>query len=382
MEYLLAIASAALVFFNVVCWRNLRHLPRLPTTQWTEEEAPLVSVLIPARNEAARIEPCIHSLCQQEYPAYEVLVLDDESTDETLAVLERLQKQYPQRLRVLRGAPLPAGWVGKPWACWQLAQHARGAWFLFADADTVFHPYALASLMTARQRYGWRFVSVLPFEEMRSGVERLIIPLLYTVYFGYVPEEWRRWFRHFHAASGQAFLIDAQLYRSIGGHAAVRAELVEDLALGRLIAHTLGAAPVADGIHLVRCRMYETSADAIAGFSKNTYPAMGYRPWVLVAFLAHLVLLFIAPPVIAIAGIMTGQWLWTLLGGLSYGLMTMLRWQVSRSFQLPRSQIWLHPVAALVAALIALNSFWWSLTGRLRWKGRLYRAPSATAQPG
>jgi chlorobactene glucosyltransferase len=373
MEIALLLALCLLLFFNGNCFQNLRRLPRLLPIPWAEPTAPFVSVLIPARNEAHRIEPCLHSLCRQEYPAYEVVVLDDESTDGTWEVLTRLQAQYPERLRIVRGAPLPPGWVGKPWACFQLSQHARGQWFLFADADTVFHPLALASVMQLQRRCGWRFFSLVPEEEMKSLVERLLIPLLYIAYFGYVPDRWRRYLPSFHAASGQAFLIEAKLYRELGGHAAVKAELVEDLALGRRVARHCGNAPVVDGTALVRCRMYTSSAEAFAGFSKNTYPAMGYQWWVLAAFIAHLLWLFVLPPVAALAGLLAGKWLWVTLGSAGYALATLLRWQVSRRFRLPWAQQWLQPLAALTACLIALNSFRWSITGRLRWKERLYR---------
>lgn len=373
----LGLVDSALLLSNLTCWLNLRRLPRLRQQRWEgSDHAPFISVLVPARNEARRIEECLHSLCRQDYPNYEVLVLDDESTDATPAILERMRTHYPERLRILRGAPLPSGWIGKSWACWQLAQAARGEWFLFVDADTSFHPHALSSIMRARDSYGWHFVSILPREAVATFIERLVIPQLLLLYFAYIPESWRRLLPSFHAASGQALLISAQLYWAIGGHAAVRTELVEDLALGRLIGRRLGAAPVADGTQVVACRMYESSAEAFAGFSKNTYPATGYRPWLLGAFLAHLFLFFVFPPSVALLGLMVGDLLWCAWGLLGYGLAAAVRWQVSRTFRLPRAQVWLQPIAVLVITAIALNSYRWSITGRLQWKGRLYRQPS------
>ncbi|MEN3026365.1 MAG: glycosyltransferase [Chlorobiota bacterium] len=380
MELFLGAVVALLSSFNLVCWSNLRRVPRLSPKRWTQPEAPYVSVLVPARNEAERIEPCIHSLCQQEYPAYEILVLDDESTDTTPEVLERLRRQYPERLRVLRGAPLPEGWVGKPWACYQLAQHARGEWLLFVDADTRFHPLALASTLQECQHRQWRFVSLLPREELRSLVEQLLIPLLYIFYFAYLPERWRRYFPRFHAASGQAFLIHSSLYWELGGHAAVRGEIVEDLALGRLIAQRLGSAPVADATEIISCRMYETSREAFLGFSKNTYPAMGYRWWTLAGFVGHLLVLSILPVLATLLGIAWNYAAWSLLGGTSYLLSVLLRWQVSHRFRLPYSQVWLQPLATIVASAIALNSYRWSITGRLQWRGRSYRPSVSVAE--
>jgi len=208
---------------------------------------------------------------------------------------------------------------------------------------------------------------------MHSFAERLIIPQLYIIYFAYIPDSWRRFLPSFHAASGQALLMEARLYWEIGGHEAVRAKLAEDIALGQRVARAIGEAPIADGNGLVHCRMYESSAEAIAGFSKNMYPAMGYRPWILWGFLLHLLVFFVLPPVAAVVGVLYGNALWSLLGLLSYGMSVLLRWQVSQTFKLPKAQIWFQPLAALLLCAIALNSYRWSITGRLQWKGRLYR---------
>lgn len=376
MVLLLTLSLFVLATFNLVCWYNLRTLRRIAPGEWTEEAAPFVSVIVPARNEEARIEACIRSLCQQRYPAYEVIVVDDQSEDRTPDILRQLQQEYPDRLSLVCGAPLPEGWVGKSWACFQGAQHARGEWLLFADADTQFAPTALASIMQLCQQQSMRFLSVLPAEEMVTCAERLIIPTLYVFYFGYVPEPLRRRLPNFHAASGQCFLIEGGFYHELGTHAAVAGELVEDIALGRLVAQRLGSAPVADGSAVVSCRMYENSAEAFRGFSKNTYPAMNYRWWVLLGFILHLLLLFVLPPLTALGGLIVGNAVWALLGGAGYGLGVLLRGQPTRAFRLPNSQMWLFPLAAVLLITIALNSARWSASGRLQWKGRLYRPPT------
>jgi hypothetical protein len=223
---------------------------------------------------------------------------------------------------------------------------------------------------------GLGFLSVLPAEEMLTRAERLIIPTLYVFYFGYVPEPLRRKLPSFHAASGQCFLIERRLYDELGGHAAVAGELVEDIVFGRLVARHLGHAPVADGSTVISCRMYESSADAFRGFSKNTYPAMNYRWWVLLGFIAHLLLLFVVPPCAALGGLAAGIPEWVLLGAAGYGLGVLLRAQPTWAFRLPRGQIWLFPLAALLLIGIALNSASWSVRGKLQWKGRFYRPPA------
>jgi chlorobactene glucosyltransferase len=107
---------------------------------------PFVSILVPARNEEKRISKCIHSLVRQDYPDYEVIVLDDKSSVATAAILGQIKVGEPT-LEILSGAPLPQGFTGKNWACAQLAQHARGDLWLFTDADTVFQPHALRKIV-------------------------------------------------------------------------------------------------------------------------------------------------------------------------------------------------------------------------------------------
>jgi cellulose synthase/poly-beta-1,6-N-acetylglucosamine synthase-like glycosyltransferase len=122
---------------------------------------PTISVLVPARNEALNIETCLTSLLAQNYDNYEVIALDDESQDDTGAILKRLSQTNP-RLKILSGTPLPAGWVGKPWACQQLAEAARGELLLFTDADTRHHPKMLLAAAGAQQASGADFISGMP----------------------------------------------------------------------------------------------------------------------------------------------------------------------------------------------------------------------------
>ena len=204
---------------------GMRRLGNSPQPQ----EKPFLSVLVPARNEAANIETCVRSLLNQDYPEYELLVLDDASTDGTAEVLSRLQAESP-RLRVLHGAALPDGWLGKNWACHQLAQSAAGQYLLFLDADTRAGPRFLSELAALVVDKRLDYFSGVPRQEAHRFAQRLIVPMLAWIAYTLTPIPLiRRLPLSFLAtAIGQCMLFRRAAYERIGGHAAVRAVIAEE----------------------------------------------------------------------------------------------------------------------------------------------------------
>ena len=180
---LFAFAWTGTALLNFLLFRKPRAL--LPDTDGPDD-LPLVSVLVPARNEEAGIEACVQSLLALNYPRTEVIVLDDRSDDATYEILCRLRDRDP-RLRVLIGAELPADWYGKPWACWQMAQAAKGELLLLTDADCVFDPDALLLALGARRETRADVVSLVPDLHAEGFWERLIIPLQYYVIYAFLP---------------------------------------------------------------------------------------------------------------------------------------------------------------------------------------------------
>ncbi len=239
------------------------------------EPPPFVSILVPARNEAHAIECCVRSLLAQQYPTFEVLVLDDHSTDETWRVLERLARDSDLggRLCLLRGESLPPGWSGKNWACHQLAayisRHSR--YLLFTDADTEHAPHALALAMGEVERTGVALLSLLPEQRVESWAEQLVVPLLPLQILGYLPLLAMEWLPLplFAAANGQFMLFERDMYHHIGGHAACAATLSEDVLLARLVKGGRGKIRLVNGAGLVWCRMYQGLEEVIAGFRRS-----------------------------------------------------------------------------------------------------------------
>jgi chlorobactene glucosyltransferase len=352
-------------------WRALRRLGRTPfprPSRW-----PRVSVLVPARNEEDNIGPCVRSLLAQAYPDFEVLVLDDESSDGTAEVLASLPDGQG-RLRVMQGESLPDGWLGKHWACHQLAQAADGELLLFTDADTRHHPQALRDAVSALLAEEADLLSALAHQEVGSWAERLLVPLIPWALFSFLPltlaHRWR--WPVLSAAIGQYMLFRREAYGQIGGHAAVRRHAADDLALGRRVKACGLRLRLVDGGQRVSCRMYHDASEVYEGLSKNLLAAFGYLVpaylfvwlWLGFVFWQPLVILGLAgvgadvpfPSVLlAATAILAAVVLW----GLSYWRFGFQRWLVA-----------LYPVSILAAVWVALRSLLLTVRGQATWKGR------------
>lgn len=348
---------------------------------------PLVSILVPARNESRRIVACLRSLLAQGYPRFELLMLDDNSTDGTAALARGLAG--PEALQLLSGAPLPEGWTGKAWACHQLAAAARGEYLLFTDADTVHAPGALSAVISHALATDSALLSAWPRQITGTWSERAVIPLVYVLLLGALPHSLlirlqnyprharrcpSRWLETLGAANGQFMLFTRAAYDAIGGHAAVRDHLVEDVALGRLVAARTGWGMKlvnCDGSRLVDCRMYESFPEVWEGFTKNLRAAFSDSAaafWIFgVVQAAGLVLPFFLA---CLPGV-NGRWEWIPLAQIAW--LYAIRLALALRFRTSLWSVWMHPLGHGLSLLIALNS--WRLSARkgVAWKGRTYR---------
>lgn len=235
--------------------------------------APTVSAIVPARNEEATIGAAVESLAAQP-EIREIIVIDDQSTDGTGAVLGQLSSRYP-RLRVLKTGELPAGWVGKNFAVSLGAAQASGDWLIFTDADGVHPPGSAAKALADAEARGAGLVSYSPEQEMGTWWEKSLIPFVYTRLarkFSYAevndPDSPAA------AANGQYLLIRREDYERIGGHAAVAGEVLEDVALARLAKRAGVRLYFSPGHGIIRVRMYRTFGAMWQGWTKNLYPLM------------------------------------------------------------------------------------------------------------
>lgn len=362
---------AVLLLIAVSNWFALRRLESYSHSgAW-----PRVSILLPARNEAENIAACARSLLAQDYPDFEVLALDDDSTDGTDDLLRELAA-HDSRLRVLRGFLLPEGWLGKHWACQQLAQAAQGDLWLFTDADTVHHPHALREAVAALQTENADLITALPHQEMRSWGERLIVSILPWSIFCFYPlavAERLRW-PPLVMAVGQFMLFRREAYQRIGGHEAVRAHVADDIALAQRLAAHGGRWRLLDAGERVTCRMYRNFEQAYQGFSKNLFAAFGYNTAAFTAIWFWLGLVFLAPP------LLLALWPLRMVAspalpltaiGMALGLWGLSVWRL----RLPIHLLVAYPLSVALAVLIAARSLILTLTGKATWKGRLLIAP-------
>jgi hypothetical protein len=229
-----------------------------------------VSVVVPARDEERGVGAAVRSLRALDYAPVEVIVVDDQSRDAT-ASAARAAAGGDGRVRVLEGAPLPPGWVGKPWACWQGAREARGDWLLFTDADVIHAPDSLGRALALARRLGRGGVTMFPTIETGGATERVVIPAAAAAIGLFVaPGPLARSPRSGVAiAAGGYLLIERSLYDRVGGHAAIRGHVLDDVTLAARVKAAGGLLVPAPAGRLARLRMYHGAREVWQGWSKN-----------------------------------------------------------------------------------------------------------------
>jgi len=361
------LAYAAVVFLlNLWYFRRRRPYP-LP------QGAERISVLVPARNEEANLPRCLDSLLAQSYPELEILVMDDDSTDGTWALLQRYAAEYPERVRVFHNDHLPAGWVGKCWTCSRLAELAAGRWLAFVDADTFHHSDCILHAMQEARRRGSSLVSYVPDMLLGTLAEKIGVPVITFAFYLLFPIGVVRWLKSRYAAMavGTFILVRREAYDRFGGHAGLRHDIVEDVAMARAVKAQGEPVDLLDGTGLLYTRFYHNAREVWNGFSKAAFGAFGFSflPYVLTLVFAYA--LFLNPflmlamhPALSFYNPFFNQVLAIL------GLRLLLALRVRQ----PLVTAILHPVMIVFALLFCLNSLWriaWGMP--IEWKQRQYK---------
>ncbi len=378
MVWLTVLQFLFIVFIVAYLTVNMVHLVKLETVEGPLKEAPFVSVLVPARNEERGIEACLTSLLKQDYPNYEVVVVDDSSTDGTWSIIQKLAEQYPH-LVPLQAPPLADGWYGKPHALHHAKQHACGGILIFTDADPVFEPCAITSAVYALETRKLDLLTLMPAAVFGSFWERAVQPVV----FGFIAAKTR--FKkvnspeHKEAMGFGAFImIRRAMYEKIGGHAALRQAILEDIGLARLAKKEGAACLVADAKQLFSIRMYHSLAEIWTGWRKNIFLALRRSIW-RTLFNVFCIAGFLVTPYL-VAGYHLAAGSGWILSGLSFAGLALV-WITGAGLcdQLnlnPATQF-LFPVGGLVTAAIIINSMLFILrTGTSEWRGRSYTHPT------
>jgi chlorobactene glucosyltransferase len=283
------------VYFCVLGLINMIDM-KLHAVPPTVKDGPLVSVLIPARNEEQNIERCLNSLRNQDYLNYEILVIDDNSTDNTLNILQGIARE-DRRVRVFSGKPLPEDWFGKPYAMQQLSGEARGEIFVFTDADTVHSPTCISWTISNMQNSRADFISGYTKQKLLTFGEAITVPLIYFLTTIVVPLFLNRYTRRsfFSAAIGQFIAVTRESFEKVGGYTTIRNKPVEDMYLARLFKRRGYQTIFLDLKKQIQCRMYTGYHAALEGIGKNIFVFLGKNS-VLLFIVAILVVAFIFLP--------------------------------------------------------------------------------------
>ncbi len=376
-----AIIAICLIIFMVNLILNLRALHKLGNEKRKlPEPLPLISILVPARDEESNIANCLESLRRQDYPDFEILVLDDNSSDNTAAVVKQITAIDP-RVKLIDGKPLPPGWAGKPFACHQLASAARGSWLLFTDADTIHAPTMLRSALGYAHDHRLSLLSGFPFQHTVSLSQRIVIPMMYFIILSWFPLWWLQGSAKPKPglAIGQFLFVSAQDYHDIGGHEAVKSRILEDVWLGFKMARHGKRQATVDLSPVVACRMYEGVGDLWEGFTKWTYSVSSLSPWMLGFMMLGGFGFFIAPFLWAAWHFlpMPTAYDWFIVIVLQLVIIMLMRALVDHRFHYPRVYSLSHPVGISFVLLSGLYGSLRRFTGAgVRWKQRLYSPES------
>jgi chlorobactene glucosyltransferase len=340
--------------FNFISDPKLRRVAR----HYTD----FVSILIPVRNESGDIIALLDSIYDQDYENYEVIILDDDSNDDTYKLCKAFCDTH-QNFRIIKGEQLPAGWTGKNFACHQLALAAKGDFFLFLDADEQVHNGLINTAVYRMYQYKLGLLSVFANPYMLTNGERAVVPLLHYLLLGLLPLRLVYLIKnHFvAAASGQFMLFDAELYLRHQWHRQAKDKIVEDAEIMRMVKAEgfRGEALLANG--MLSSRMYKSYVGAINGFSKNVLSVFSYN---IIWFLIYIILTISGPMMILTtlniplilfmtSIIVLGRLMSSLLAG-----------------QNPIYNLVLHPFQMLSLTAIAFIAIQKHLTHSVIWKGR------------
>ncbi|MBN8704448.1 MAG: glycosyltransferase family 2 protein [Bacteroidetes bacterium] len=344
----------------LVAWVNNSGSTRLQLVSASTSRK--ISILIPARNEEKSLPKTLEALLQLPDPIHEILILDDFSTDATAAIVSVVSRHEP-KVKLITGNPLPAGWLGKNWACHQLGQQATGDFFLFIDADVILKPHSIDSAAEHFSKYRLALLSIFPDQIMITAGEKAVVPVMHHILLSLLPLPLVRKseFPSLSAANGQFMLFDRETYQNHRFHELEKGSVAEDIRIVRRMKTLKLKVDCLLGNDLVLCRMYSNFSESLKGFSKNILQMLGASQIgsLILLFLLHWGwIVFLLSP-----------WWWLILIDIS--LVALNRYLVSNaSNQNPFLNILLWPAQSLVMTYLVFKGIYNRWTKQLEWKGR------------
>ncbi len=339
------------------------------------KERPLISILIPARNEEDNIKRCINSLLKQDYNNLEILVLDDGSIDRTAEIVNKLIKKDP-RIRLYYGKPLARGWLGKSYACQQLAGYAKGQYLLFVDADTLHFPTSISSAIACLLKYKVDALSVFAKQIMVTFPERMVIPFGNFLIMGFMPLALIRRSRKalFCTAIGQFMLFKKDIYKAIGGHESVKGEILEDVIISKQVKRCGYKFMIFDGRSNLYCRMYHNFSEVVSGYSKVLFSSFDYSVMMMSTAIVVIAAIYLMPFVmLPLSIIFDWQQAYINMIFLQMIFILVTRIILSVRYRMKAVDILLYPLSVIYLLSMAVNSvLQYKFNIGVCWKGRTY----------
>jgi len=368
-----------IIFCCLKAMHYIRSWESLPIAESLNSANPLISVLVPARNEEKSIGECLNSLFKQNYPNLEIIVIDDQSSDHTFEIVQEFTKK-DTRIKLIQSKPLPGGWMGKCWALYQGAQIAKGEWFLFSDADVVHNPLTVNSAYQYAAKNGVDFLTLKYRLLVKSFWEKVIPPSINFVkaWFYPSPRKVNNANTSVIEAKGDFILVKKSIYEKLEGHQAVKKEFIESVALMRNFKKVGYRVALLDGSHMLKVRKFHNLNEIVTSYSKLFYKFFQLKRNRYFFLLIALIIVAVLSPV----GVMISLFLskfWQIKLGLMFwpGLEIIILFSMAMIFYKKDN---FNPRYALTLALGALifigigikALFELTIKKEPSWRGRIY----------
>lgn len=366
---LLALIWASRIWDSV---RGVRTLADISLPEWDRKPGPgnRLAIIVPARNEQESIEQALKRLLALDYDKYQVIAVDDRSTDRTGEIMDRVAAASGARLRVVHIEALPAGWMGKAHAMWTAAQEADCDWILFTDADVMFRPDCLRRAVAYAEEAKADHVVLLPKVLMERPGEKMMIGFFQLLFvFGHRPWKVADPKTKDHIGVGAFNLVRRTTYDAIGTYKALKFEVVDDMKLGKVIKNAGFRQRVVFGDDMIEIRWAHGARGVVRNLTKNSFAVMSFQLWRVTLASIGLVILNLLPfyGTVAAPG-------WTRLPyGVALASMFLLYAGVWRKVEIEPWYFFLHPIATLLFIYTMLRSTYFALRhGGVEWRGTVY----------
>ena len=371
------------IFWIIEYVKNRKSSSRHPTCNLGLTDLinpPLVSVIIPARNERENISKCLASINNQTYKELEIVVIDDGSKDGTYRAVEGMQKNNA-KLKLIKNGNLPEGWIGKNYAIHLGMKEARGEWLLFLDADTELYPDAISKVLSFSLSNNINMVSFSPEQVLRGFWESAVQPVIYeflSYRYNYNCVNSTR--MEIAAANGQFIMLQRSVYESVGGHETIKDKILEDVSLAENVKKKGFKIYFSYGREIVRCRMYKSLREIVQGWTKNLFTLVGYDFKTLIKIVLRLIFFSLLPFVfllysLLLVGIEPGfkNGLFLISTLCLVCLIFFTRAKGFNELKYPRGSVFFYPIGIGVSIILFLLSVYMGKISReIEWKGRRY----------